>query len=365
MLRGAGAGGERRLLLVAERRLGERTAGMEAAAAGQADRAGRVADDRGSLGHASRNELGDGAEQALRVRVARIREELVHRRRLDDPAEVHHRDPVADVADDRHVVRDQEQRQPELRRAAPRAGSAPSPARRRRAPRPARRRRARRARARARARCSRAGAGRRRTAADRRRATRAPRPTRSSSSRQRASICAFGTISCARSSSASVCLTVMRGLSDEYGSWNTIWIRRRVARLALRRERRTLVADLAGCRRVEADDAASERRLAAARLADEPERLAPGELEVDAVDRAQHLRSAARAAAGRLRRGAGSASRGRAPRAAAQPPAITGSLRTSVAARSGWMHAVARPSPSGRSGNAPSMQSSCANGQRG
>jgi hypothetical protein len=37
-------------------------------------------------------------------------------------------------------------------------------------------------------------------------------------------------MSCARSNSLSVCFTVIRGLSDEYGSWNTIWIRRRVAR---------------------------------------------------------------------------------------------------------------------------------------
>src|SRR5204863_3132295 len=35
------------------------------------------------------------------------------------------------------------------------------------------------------------------------------------------------------------------------------------------------------------DDAATERRLATARLADEPEGLASCELEVDAVDRAQ------------------------------------------------------------------------------
>ena len=33
---------------------------------------------------------------------------------LDDPAEVHHRDPVADVADDRQVVGDEQVGQPEL-----------------------------------------------------------------------------------------------------------------------------------------------------------------------------------------------------------------------------------------------------------
>src|SRR5947207_3128396 len=34
-------------------------------------------------------------------------------------------------------------------------------------------------------------------------------------------------MSCARNSSLSVCRTVIRGLSDAYGSWNTICIRRR------------------------------------------------------------------------------------------------------------------------------------------
>ena len=53
---------------------------------------------------------------------------------------------------------------------------------------------------------------------------RAESPTRSSSSRQRASTWSRGTMRCARSSSASVCRTVIRGFSDEYGSWKTIWI---------------------------------------------------------------------------------------------------------------------------------------------
>ena len=37
----------------------------------------------------------------------------------------------------------------------------------------------------------------------------------------------------ARSSSLSAWRTVSRGFSDEYGSWNTIWIRRRCARSRL------------------------------------------------------------------------------------------------------------------------------------
>ena len=71
-----------------------------------------------------------------------------------------------------------------------------------------------------------------------------------------------------------------------------------------------------------------ERRLAAARLADQAQRLAARDRQVDAVDGAQHV---VRPAAQRAR--PASAERevhveARAPRAAAQPPAITGSSCT-------------------------------------
>ena len=52
----------------------------------------------------------------------RVVVEVVGRRDLDDLAEVHHRDPVADVAHDREVVRDEEVGQAELAAAGPRAG---------------------------------------------------------------------------------------------------------------------------------------------------------------------------------------------------------------------------------------------------
>ena len=106
VLGAAGAGREQRVLRRAERLLRDRAARVEAAAARQADRARRVADDRGGRRGAARNELRDRAEQALRVRVPRVREQLVGRRGLDDPAEVHDRHAVADVPDDGHVVRD-------------------------------------------------------------------------------------------------------------------------------------------------------------------------------------------------------------------------------------------------------------------
>ena len=59
---------------------------------------------------------------------------------------------------------------------------------------------------------------------------RGPRPTSSSSSRQRASTALARHHAWNRSSSPSTWRTVMRGLSDAYGSWKTIWMRRRVAR---------------------------------------------------------------------------------------------------------------------------------------
>ena len=50
----------------------------------------------------------DGRQERDRVRVERLVVELARRGDLDDPAEVHDRDPVADVADDREVVGDEQ-----------------------------------------------------------------------------------------------------------------------------------------------------------------------------------------------------------------------------------------------------------------
>ena len=100
---------ERRLHLLAHLR---RVAAprMEAAAARRGDRARDV-----PLEHDALPLLGqirvrdrDGRQQRLRVRHDRPRVELVGRRELDDLAEVHHRDPVAHVANDAEVVRNEE-----------------------------------------------------------------------------------------------------------------------------------------------------------------------------------------------------------------------------------------------------------------
>ena len=180
---------------------GDGAARVEAAAARQADRARRVADHAPRLSKLGRARASAPPQQPLRVRMPRVREELLGRRGLDDPAEVHHRDPVADVPHDGHVVRDQQHGQAQLR------AQLREQVQHRRLDRDVERRHRlvgdqhARARARARARSRRAAAGRPRTDADGRRARAARRPTSSSSSRQRASIRAFGTIPCARSNS--------------------------------------------------------------------------------------------------------------------------------------------------------------------
>ena len=71
--------------------------------------------------------------------------------------------------------------------------------------------------------------------------------------------------------------TVFRGFSDEYGSWKIICISRRSGRSCALREARDVLAlepDRPGGRVEEAEDQPSSRRLAAAGLADDPERLA-------------------------------------------------------------------------------------------
>ena len=131
---------ERRLLLRADL-LRLPAARPEAAAGRRVRRARHV-----SLEHDPRAlaALGRGLdrhrrEERLRVRMHRRVVDLLARPDLDDLAEVHHRDPVGDVADDREVVRDEEVREPELALQLRRAGSRPAPGSRRRARRRARR----------------------------------------------------------------------------------------------------------------------------------------------------------------------------------------------------------------------------------
>ena len=76
----------------------------------------------------------------------------------------------------------------------------------------------------------------------------------------------------------------MRGGSEVYGSWNTIWARRRNRPAGLGVEGLVLEADLARRRVLQQQHRAAERRLAAARLADQPERLSLVDRERHAVD---------------------------------------------------------------------------------
>ena len=185
---------------------------------------------------------------------------------------------------------------------------------------------------------------------------RAPSPTRSSSSRQRASTRSRGTSSCTRSSSDSVWRTVMRGFSDEYGSWKTIWIRRRWAAVRFGAQRLALEA---------------HRRPPSA----PPARRGSG--------RASTCRSPTRPRARASRRGR-SRGRRRRPRAAPragvslvvhrEPADLEQRLRhrrspAPARRRPRRPRDGCRPSPrsapSARSGKSPLVQSSCANGQRG
>ena len=98
----------------------------------------------------------------------------------------------------------------------------------------------------------------------------------------------------------------VRGSSDAYGSWKMICIRRRYGLSAAPFSAAMSTAverDRAGRRVDEAEQQPPDRRLAAAGLADEAERLAAPDREADAVDRLD----VGRPSAGGRRRGSGSA----------------------------------------------------------
>ena len=132
---------------------------------------------------------GRGLHQVARVVV---RSRGSRRDRADETsstvsAALHHHQPLAQVGDHREVVAHHDEGQAAARGAAPRAGSAPRPAPRRRAPRSARRAAGSAARGSARARSRRAGAGRRRAGAGSGSGSPSPRPTSSSARSMRAS----------------------------------------------------------------------------------------------------------------------------------------------------------------------------------
>ena len=212
--------------------LGARAARMERAAGRDVDRARRLAFDH-VPGELCLVQTRGGLEQGGGVGVARVTEHRLAVSLLDDPAEVHDRHAVREVAHDGKVVGDEDDREAEagaqvLEQAQDRrldrdvegrdrlvgdddtrgsTASALAMAMRWRCPpenwlgRPSR--------------------------------ASPDSPTRSMSSLQRSSRFPASTRRWTRSSSRSTWRTLMRGLSDEYGSWKTIWMARRSSALRL------------------------------------------------------------------------------------------------------------------------------------
>ena len=99
---------------------------------------------------------------------------------------------------------------------------------------------------------------------------------------------AWRRLACSSSGSAMIEPTVIRGFRLACGSWKIICIFGRSARSAPPSSRamsRPSSSIAPAGRVVEPQDRPPGRRLAAARLADEPERLALGDVEADVVDR--------------------------------------------------------------------------------
>ena len=99
----------------------------------------------------------------------------------------------------------------------------------------------------------------------------------------------------ARTGSATMSRTRQRGLSDAYGSWKIMFIRRRSVGLGARgREGLALEADFAPARRIEPDREARDGGLAAAALAHQRQRGATRDGEGYVIDRAQRAARLAR-----------------------------------------------------------------------
>src|SRR6185437_6074911 len=108
------ARGQDRILRFAAR-LRDRAAGAEPAPGRDAQRGRRVAGDgRAAAVHGALGHPGDRGEQAPGVGVAGRAEDLLGGRDLDDAAQVHDRDPVAQVPYHGQVVGYQQQREPEF-----------------------------------------------------------------------------------------------------------------------------------------------------------------------------------------------------------------------------------------------------------
>ena len=236
------------------------------------------------LGH------GDRRQQRLRVRMARLREQRALVGELDDPAEVHHGDPRRDELDDREIVRDEDVGQPEpLLQVAQQVHDL-------RLDRDVERGHRLVADDEARLDGERAGDADALPLAAGELVRVAPGVFRRESDesqqlRARARVGARPRGRAASSGSASVCPTVMRGLSEANGSWKMICSaprRPRMSRIGQREEVAAFEVHGARGRLEQAQHEPAGRRFAAARFADERQRLADGDLEAHAVDRPHH-----------------------------------------------------------------------------
>ena len=102
---------------------GVRAARAEVAARRRVQQRRRRARDRRQASRAIAVDPRDRAEQAPRVGVLRVVEELVERALLDDPAGVHDDDAVGDVGDDAEVVGDEDDPVPASRSRSARSSS--------------------------------------------------------------------------------------------------------------------------------------------------------------------------------------------------------------------------------------------------
>ena len=279
---------ELRLLLGADR-LRLPAARAEAAARRRVGRARDVALQHDPLALAALARLLDRhrRQERLRVRMRRALVDVVLRADLDDLAEIHHRDAVGDVPHDRQVVRDEDVGQAEV--ALQRLEQVDHL----RADRDVERRdrlveddQLRVQRERPRDADALPLAARELVREAVRVLGREPDDAQQLVDASLALVAAGARRGCA-SGSLTMSRTVIRGLSDAYGSWKTICISRRTSRICAALEARDVAAvedDLPRRRLRQLDQRPRQRRLAAARLADEAERLAGLDRQVDAVD---------------------------------------------------------------------------------
>ena len=87
--------------------------GMEMATRWGVGRVGYFARENDAVGAKARIRFGDRRQEGLGIGMFRKCEQFFGRRGLHDPADVHDRDPVADVLDDAQVVSDEEVGKPE------------------------------------------------------------------------------------------------------------------------------------------------------------------------------------------------------------------------------------------------------------